>query len=201
MTAIIDAQDLARYLKRAIVADSAEALAADEIIDGLEADLETYLKRPLVPTTVTDEVVSVNRDGRIFLKATPVVSVTTFTVDGTAVDVAQYAVETWGINDVWPGFLPSPLISPEPALLATYVGGLPGDDPTSAFARKARATLLRAAARDYNQVVREDLAGVSRASVEGTSLEFHGGVRAGAGGLTDAEMESFKKWKRRTVRR
>lgn len=197
---IIAAADVGTYMAQPIAA-GAQTNALTSIIEGLEGDLETYLKRPIVPTTVTDEEVSVNRDGKVFLRQSPVLSVTTFTVDGTAVDVAQYAVETWGINDVWPGFLPFPLISPAPALLVTYEAGLPGDDPTSAFGKKAKGVLLRAAARDFNQVVREDLAGVSRASVEGTSLEFHGGVRAGAGGLTETELDGFKRWKRRTVRR
>ncbi len=191
---IISSTDLGAYLGRPIAA-GAQANAATSIIDGLEADLETYLKRPLVPTTVEDEVVKIGEDGKVYLKATPVASVSAFTIDGVAVDVVDYAVERWGFT-TWTSVGPT-LNLAAPSILASYVGGLSGDDPTSEFGRKAKATLLRAAARDFNQVVREDLAGVSRASVEGTSLDFHGT----GGGLTDAEKESFKKWKRRTVRR
>lgn len=196
--AIIDHADLAGYLGRSIAA-GAHQTAVTEIIDGLEGDLEAHLKRPLVPTDIEDEVVEI-RGGKVFPKATPVISVASFTVDGVAIESTQYDLKEWGLLDIWPGFLPSPLISPAPEILLSYRGGLPGDEPTSAFGRKARATLLRAAARDYNQVVREDLAGVARAGVEGTNLEFHGGVRAGAGGLTDDEKKQFDRWKRRILR-
>lgn len=196
--AIITAEELGTYMGREVPA-GAKAAAVQEIIDGLEGDLEGYLKRPLVPTAFEDEEVSV-RNGIVYPRWTPIISVEAFDYSGTAVTADQYALKDYGLVDIWPGFLPSPLISPAPLLLLSYTAGLPGDDPTSAFGRKARATLLRAAARDYNQVVREDLAGLARAGVEGTNYEFHGGVRAGAGGLTEDERAQFKRWKRRTVR-
>ncbi len=195
---IIDATDLGNYLAREIPV-GVQAAAADEIIAGLEGDLSGHLKRPLVPTDYTDEVVKV-RGGIVYPRWTPVISVSSFTVDGTTIDPGQYEVRPHGLVDIFPGFLPSPLISPAPTLLLSYRAGLPGDDPTEAFTRKARATLLRAAARDFNQVVREDLAGVARSAVEGSSLEFHGGVKAGAGGLTEDEKAQFDRWKRRIVR-
>ena len=197
--AIITVQDLAVYLGRSIPAGE-HANAATEIIEGLEGDLEAFVKRPISETVVADEVVTV-RHGMIFLRQTPVRSVASFTVDGTVQDVDWYEVETWGLRPVASIGFPSPLVSPSPVLLVSYTAGLPGEDPTSAFGRKARATLLRAAARDYNQVVREDLAGVARAGFEGTNLEFHGGVAAGAGGLTERELSQFVRWKRRLARR
>lgn len=194
--AIITAEDLATYMAREL----ANEAAATEIIEGLEADLEAYLKRPLVPTVVTDEVVTVVGSGTVYPRSTPVISVESFTIDGTLIDPTQYGIRPFGIVDLVAVGFPSPLISGAPALLLDYTGGLPGDDPEDPFTKKARATLLRAAARDYNQVVREDLAGVARAGVEGTNYEFHGGVKAGAGGLTDDELARFSRWKRRIVR-
>lgn len=94
---IIAHGDLAAYMGRTIAAGAAQT-SATSIIEGLEADLETYLKRPIVPTAITDEVVKVDRDGRIYLRATPVVSVAGFTLNGTAVDADTYAVETWGLG-------------------------------------------------------------------------------------------------------
>lgn len=202
MTAIIDAQDLARYMKRTIQADSDEANAANEIIDGLEADLEAYVKRPISLVTVTnEEIPEVHHPGKVFLRQTPVRDVTAVNYDGTV--LTGYSVETWGLSNVALVFLPpaSSLSGSVPRPTVSYTAGLPGDDPTTTFGKKARAVLLRAAARDFNQVIRQDLAGVSRANVEGTSLEFHGGVRAGAGGMTDAELAGFQRWKRRRVRR
>jgi hypothetical protein len=194
--AIIDATDLATYMGREL----ADEAAATEIIEGLEADLEAYLKRPLVPTIITDEVVTVVGHGTVYPKSTPVLSVEAFTLDGSPIDSTSYAIRPFGLVDLVSIGFPSPLITGAPVLLLDYTAGLPGDDAADAFTRKARATLLRAAARDYNQVVREDLAGVARAGIEGTNYEFHGGVKAGAGGLTDDEMARFSRWKRRTVR-
>lgn len=196
---IITATDLGTYMGRE-VDPGVGAASATEIIAGLEADLAAYLKRPLVPTAVEDEVVKVVGCGTIYPKNTPVLTVEAFTIDGDAVDAALYEVRPFGLVDITAIFLPSPLISTAPVVLLSYTAGLPGDDPTDPFTTAARATLLRAAARDYNQVHREDLAGVARSGVEGTNLEFHGGVRAGAGGLTDDEKARFNRWKRRVLR-
>lgn len=191
--AIVEVSDLATYLKRTIDGDN-EA-AAQSIIDGLEADLEAYLKRPLTETTVTAERVKVNGRGRIYSRSTPVRSVTSLTVDGQLVGADLYKVEAWGVGDIWYGFLPSPLIAPAPDIRLTYVAGLPGEDPEDPFTKAAKAAITRIAARDYNQVVREDLAGVRTASIEGTSLSF-----VGTGGWNLDELERFKRWKRRIVR-
>lgn len=199
MTAIIEAQDLAGYMKRAIAANSDEATAANEIIDGLEGDLETYLKRPIVPTVVENEAIEVTHSGKVFLSATPVVTITALSYNGTP--ITSYAQESYGFSGLSSIFTPPVLNGPTIRPLVSYTGGLPGNDPTSTFGKKARAVLLRAAARDFNQVIRQDLAGVARASVEGTSLEFHGGVKAGAGGLTETELAGFQRWKRRRARR
>lgn len=198
MAQIIDVEDLRVYMRLTSWETGASAAAA-EIIDGLEADLEAHVRRPLVETTVTDEAVKADARGNVRFRQTPVRSVTAFSVDGTAITDASWNAESWGLSGLSFVHLSSPL-SADPVLLASYVAGLPGEDPTDPFARKARATLLRAASRDVNQIVRQDAAGVARLSVEGTSVEFHGGVKAGAGGLTQDEKDQFNRWKRRIVR-
>lgn len=197
--ALVTVEDLANYMSRTIAAGPAWN-AAQEILDGLEGDLEAYLKKPIVPTDVEAEEVTITHGRNIYLAQTPVLSVTSFTVDGDVQDPSWYSVKKWGLADVFPGFMPSPLISPDPVFLVTYRAGLPGNDPMSPFGRKAAATIKRAAARDFNQVVREDAAGVARIGIEGTQIDFHGGVKAGAGGLTEDELSQFERWKRRTAR-
>ena len=199
MTAIIDAQDLAGYLKRAIVVDSEEEAAANEIIDGLEGDLETYLGRPLVPTTVVDEEFRIRAGGKVFLSATPVTDISAVSYGGQAIE--NYSRESYGMSGL--SFIATPPVISGPTTypVVSYTGGLPGDDPTTAFGRKARGVLLRAAARDFNWVVRQDLAGVSLAQVEGTQLSATGGVKGGAGGLLQDELDGFARWKRRRARR
>lgn len=195
--AIIDVEALSVYMNLSLAGGASAAASA--IIDGLEADLEAYLRRPLVETTVTDEAVKVDRRGNVRFKKTPVRSVTAFSIDGTAVSDASWSAESWGLSNLSAVHLAGPL-GTDPVLTASYVAGLPGEDPTDEFTRKARATLLRAAARDVNQVVRQDAAGLATLLVEGTQMSFHGGVKGGAGGLTDEEKAQFSRWKRRVVR-
>lgn len=195
--AIIDVDDLADYMNLSI--EGGQATAASIIIDGLEADLEAYVRRPLVRTEVEDETVKVDAAGRVRFRHTPVREVTSFSVDGVAVTADSWTAETWGLSGLSFVHLSSPLQT-DPVLLASYVAGLPGEDLDDPFTRKARATLLRAASRDFNQVIRQDAAGIARLGIEGTSMDFHGGVKAGAGGLTENELEGFKRWRRRVFR-
>lgn len=199
VTAIIDAQDLAGYMKRTITPNSEDETAANEIIDGLEADLEAYLKRPIVPTVVANEKVKITPTGKAFLSATPVVTVTSFAYDGTAIE--NYSLESYGFSGLSSVFTPPTLAGPTIFPLVSYTGGLPGDDPASTFGKKARAVLLRVANRDFNWVVRQDLGGVSLANVEGTQLSAAGGVKGGRGGFHEDELEGFIRWKRRRARR
>lgn len=200
--ALISVEDVVIYMSRAYDANAASTTAASAIVDGLEADLETYLKRPLVEEDVVDEEAQIDpRSGLVRLARTPVISVSSLAIDGAVQAASSYTVKAWGIKDVFYPFLPNPLIASEPVVTVSYRGGLPGADEGSAFGKKARATLKRAAARDVAQVVFEQAAGVARFSVEGTSVEFHGGVKAGAGGLTTDELKAFDRWRRRVARR
>lgn len=193
---VISVEDVVVYMARHFDSTAASTTAASAIIDGLEADLEAYLKRPLVEEDVTDEVAKVDRrTGQVRLARTPVVSADALTVDGVLVPATDYRVETYGITEVFTPFWPVSPNAVDPVVLVSYRGGLPGQDPTSAFAKKARGVLLRAAARDITQVVFEQASGVSRLAVEGTTIDFQG-----KGGLTDAEKAEFSRWKRRVVR-
>ena len=199
--ALVSVEDVTVYMARHFDAGAASATAASAIIDGLEGDLRTYLKRPLTEEDVTDETAKVDRRrGVVHLARTPIVSVASMTIDGADIASDLYRVETWGITDVFTPFWPAPLVSPDPVVVVSYRGGLPGQDPDSDFGQKARGTIKRAAARDIAQVVFEQAPGVARLAIEGTSIDFHGGVRAGKGGLTEDELAEFSRWKRRVVR-
>lgn len=197
--ALVTVEDVTDYMALSFVEGHASVTAASAIIDGIEADLRTYVRRPIVETSFVDQVVTIRRDGGVLLTNTPVKEVTAFSVDGEAIDLDEYEVTAWGFHVRWP-FMASPLISPRPVVLVSYVGGLPGNDATSDFGRQARAVIKRAAARDIAQVVIEKAPGVARFNVEGTDISFTGGVKAGAGGLLDAEKDQFKRFKRKVYR-
>lgn len=195
---LISADDVSAAMARPAWSEG-QRVAVEDIIQGLEDDLQSYLRRPLVPVVVVDEKVTY-RDGKIRLSKTPLVSVEGFTIAGTPVDASNYVVESWGLSGVWSIFGPSSLLVPDPVLLVSYTGGLPGDDPESEFGRLVRSKLKRAAMRDAAQVVLEKAPGLARLSVEGTSMEFTGGAKAGEGGWLESEKASFTRFRRRIVR-
>lgn len=172
----------------------------EAILDGLEADLEAFLKRPLVPTLVEDEGVTPGETG-IHLRSTPVREVHEIKVQGAAIVPLGYVVNAWGLSDVsWLWAYPVDLITGLPLVTITYTGGLAGDDPRDLFARKARTGLLRAAKRIVYQEVLERAPGVARMNVEGTQIDFTGGVHAGEGGWLEGELAAFRRWKKRIIR-
>ena len=193
--ALVSVDDLVEYLGLSTLSTAASA-AAGAILDGLEGEMETYLGRALEETTVEDEEVKVDRRGFIRFSRLPVRSVASISVDGDLLAATAYKVENWGVSDIFPGFLPSSLISPEPTISVSYVAGLPGEDPTSPFGKTARGVLKRAAARILNQTVRQDAAGLKALTVEGTALNFSYPDE----GLTEGDKKAIQRHKRRVVR-
>lgn len=165
----------------------AQKSALQEIIDEVEADLATYLRRSL---TVEDHVENltandVRRDRTLLLEHTPVVTVTSVLLDGTALVVDdEYAVEPWGLArlSVWPT---SMLVAASP-LVVTYTAGL---DPASTPGVTSK--IKQVAARTFARDVLDDSIGVKNKSVEGASTSYEGA------GWSDAELRSLKRYKRR----
>lgn len=189
---LLSAEDIGTSLNRAFT--DGQQTAVEDILQGLEDDLQTFLKRPLVPTVVTDEVATY-REGTIRLKKTPVQSVESFTIDGTAVATTSYDVKPWGLTSTWASFGPGTVLQ-DAVLLVSYTGGLPGDDPESDFGRAVRSKLRTAAKRIAVQEVIEKAVGVDRISVEGTSISFIGA----GGGWLDSELAALARFKRRIAR-
>lgn len=195
---LVTAEELATAMARPPWTDLQKP-AVEGILQALEDDLGSWLKRALVTTVVEDEKVEADRRGRVRLAATPVRSVEGFSIGDSVVDPASLDVASWGFT-ITPGlgmFWPTPLVVPSPVLLVSYTAGLPGEDAESEFGKKARSSIKRAAARDVAQMVLEKAHGVGRLSTEGTTMDFTTG---GAGGWTEGELEAFRKWKRRVVR-
>lgn len=192
---IVTADEIATALARDFSA--AETAAVEDLLQSLEDDLRTYLKRPLTPEVVVDEdVTAIYRDGKVRLKKTPVLSVQGVTIGGTPIETWSYMVRPWGLDDVSAIFGPSSLILPAPQLLVSYTGGLPGDDPDSDFGRAVRSKIKAAAKRAVTQEIIEKAVGVDRLSVEGTSISFVNGK----GGWMDSELAALSGYRRRIVR-
>lgn len=194
--AIIDVEDVTDYLSLSYASTAASTAAVEAIIGGLEADLQGYIRRPLVPTsfTETDPDIRVDR-GTIKVRNQPVISIASFTIDGVAqVDGTNYVRERYGVSSI--DFLSVPALGTlRPALSISYTAGLPGDDPASEFGAFVKAKLVQKAAAIVNKVVREDSAGTSSTSVEGTSLRWDTTET-----WSEQELKRFDRWKRRFVR-
>lgn len=188
---IADVLELRTYMGLPALSSTQEA-AADAILRGLQNDLEAYLGRPATIREFT-EAPRIDRHGNVSLRWTPVLEIASLTVDGSAVDSTMYLFRSWGLKNL---FVADPSFGlTEPVVAVTYRAGLDGRNEGDPFGRSVKPKLLRAAAREFNQVVREDAAGVSRFSVEGTSISF-----VGEGGWLPSELESLRRWKKRTAR-
>lgn len=72
---------------------------AELLLDLAIGEIEGYLGRPVGPTEFTEEAL-LDSDGRIFLNNTPVIDVSSVTLEGTELDADWYEVTKWGIQNV-----------------------------------------------------------------------------------------------------
>lgn len=192
---IVDYPEIEARLKKTFT--TSQALAVQSALVGLEAEVEVFLDRPLVPTTITAEVVrppTQKYPGKLFFRRGPVRSISSITVDGTAVDAADYARTPYGVRyfaplAVWGG------VNAEPEILATYEAGLDGDDRTTESGKAIAEVLIRAGSRIANQIL-DDSVGVATEDQEGYSVEYADASQ----GLTEAERAMIRRFRRRVIR-
>lgn len=160
--ALVTARDLEGHLRRQF--DERERKLADELIARVEDEVESQvlIGRPLAQRTVT-QTINVAPGARfVALAKTPVVSVQSMTVDGSAVDATEYVVSRSGLEfeDDWFSNAFGPV------MVVTYVAGL---DPEVAAGMKQ--TIMNRMARSLNKTL-DDAVGAS--SVGEVSYEPEG---------------------------
>lgn len=186
--AIVSSDELKDYMS-SIGLDIDQEAAVEDIIAGLQAELERYCQRPLEVKART-EVVVPDENGRLWPKATPIVSVSD--------PVGLYAAGDNGLHGYYPalvfgGYSYAPVS-------ITYVGGVvdpalvvdPDDfgvDP----AADIKIAILRAAAREAT--VRHD----DTMSVKDLDAREVQPVDRQPLGFTDDELKKFDRLRRRTV--
>lgn len=172
MGAVIDVGDLTDYMS-GIDLTAEQRSAADDVIDGVEQELSAYLNRPLTPVTVT-ETVTPEHDGTLFLKNTPVQSVTSITWPyGT--------ITGWQVSE---GGVTIPLLYSLPVTV-TYTGGIDASQINA-----IRLGVLRVAAREM-QNRHDDTLSVKELSTQG--------VPALPEGWQDGELRRLQRWKKRVL--
>jgi hypothetical protein len=156
--------------------DADQAGAAQDILDGLVRELERYCQKPLERKERT-QTLWPDDYGRIFLPASPVVSVS----------VPSDAELCQGGYIVGP-FLSSTVFQPWSAVTVTYVGGIEGKDEAD-----VRLAILRIAAREVD-ARHDDTLSVSDLETSRPKPDPTPTL-----GWTDDELKKFDRLRRRTI--
>lgn len=173
----VGVQELKDYMS-GIGLDADQASATQDVLDGVQRELERYCQRQFtrkerVETLTPDEF------GRLWVKATPIVSVSDpvgLVIDGNAIAGAPYTL-AWGGLSAYP-------------VTVTYVGGL---DPEGDDLHDVRVAILRVATREATALHSDvldpnDLS--ARPAKNRDTREL---------GWTKDELEKFDRLRRRTV--
>ena len=186
--AIVSADELKDYMS-SIGLDVDQEAAVEQIIAGLQAELERYCQRPLEQRERT-EVIVPDDLGRLWPKATPVVSVAS---PAGLYGGGDNSIGGWTPAVLFGGYSYAPVT-------VTYVGGVvdpalvvdPDDfgvDPVA----DVKIAILRAAAREAT--VRHD----DTLSVKDLDAREVQPVDRRELGFTDVELAKFDRLRRRTV--
>lgn len=166
------------------------------LIGDFQAELESILGRPLEQRTVTETRWLDLASWDIPLSATPVISVTSLTIDGTLIDPSAFSYEPGGLLafsqlDFGPGGVP--LVTDVTTLGmkkvdVVYVAGI--SDP--AKARPAKSAIVARVCRVLN-MANDDAHGTKRLTVEGYGVDWVDD------GFTEAEMKAVGRLRRRVA--
>lgn len=147
----------------ALAAGTGAGDAAGTVLDGLAGALEQWADKPLAEETVAGERHVDHPGGNLYLRRTPVQSVTELrrvsSSDGstTVVSATLYEVTAWGVSG-----------APAGTLEVDYVAG---PAPTDAIARAAKHIVLEAANRVVKRMDGDD-DGLESIRQEGYALAF-----------------------------
>lgn len=181
----VKGSDLKDYMS-GLGLDADQAESAQDILDGLQRDLERYCQR-LFERKERVENLRVDDQGRIWPKATPVVSITSpdglVAGYGNMIDTAYYAVGSIVTLSAFG-------CSPGEWITLTYVGGL---DPDEDDLQDVRLAILRAAAREVTDRHDDTL------SVKDTDARDKERSDKRVIGFTKDEKAAFDRLRRRTV--
>lgn len=178
----IDASELSSYMS-GMGLDVDQEVALQEVLDGVQRELERHCQRLFERKERTERVL-VDDLGRVWPKATPIVSVTspvdTFTV-GYGNMLNPVTSLTLGLGAYY---------GPGGSFDLTYVGGL---DPEDDDLHDVRVAILRVAAREATDRHDDTL------SVKDTDTRDAQRTDKRELGFTEKELKKFDRLRRRTV--
>lgn len=215
--ALITVDDIVALIGDSTI-DSDDETILQMYLDFAQGELEAWLGRPVTVESFT-EIAVADVDGRVYLPNTPVVSVTSVTINDEVQDTDFYTVVPWGIEF---SFVNAPMTTTlelessyaydglnEPEITVVYTAGL--DAPN--VVNSALAAVVIRQWNERRSLMAKDAAdalGVKEMRVEDYSVEYHPdstsgntNYSAGANPITlfrhDADFNSVKRYKRRAV--
>jgi len=187
--AVVTLQDIENYTGKVLTGP--DAVAAQSLLTLITDEMEAYLGRTIEEASFTDTRWLYTRGAPrsyVPLTRTPVVSIESVTVDGTALDADQWSIERSGVELITVNF-PEPLTGNPPQAVIAYAAGL-GEPAQS----QLKQTILNRVAR-LMQRARDDVFGGRDVSVEGYRVMWQ------ADEWLDRELRVADRWKRRMVAR
>ena len=181
--------DLETYMGTTFTGQDAQG--AEMMLELVTGELELHLKRGVEVLTKTDTKFLYAQGGlRTFvpLDRTPVATITSVVVDGTALTSDQWSIERSGVKLLTINF-PQPITGDPPEVVIVYTGGL-GEPALT----ELKFVVLSRSARLMNRR-EDDVFGARDASIEGYRILYQ------ADEWTEREMKIADGWKRRMISR
>jgi len=194
------------------VFDDDDWVLAETLLPYVEAEIEAYLGRSIEQRLHTDEPHQLNwATDVLYLQHTPVVSISTLSVNGYAISADFFAPANWGVTLFSYGVsfnapINSPLwLSPTLDYLVTYTGGLDG-----ANLPVLKSVIARTALREMSQAKEgwDARAGYTSVKVEDYSFKKDASILTGAvrglrsqpaGLIHPRDQILLDRWKKKTV--
>ena len=217
--ALITVDDIETLLGENLTSDDESVI--ELYIQFAVGEIEAWLGRPISIKTFEEEVLA-DADGRVYLANTPVVSVTSITVDGELKDDDFYTVTPWGLEDVyyrsrggvvdyWELGESQKVVDEfyEPEILVEYTAGLDTPDGVNSVIaaavirkwqeRRAQIAKAESGAEFVEQIKVEDYF----IKYEDTTTFQTSSYVAGANPMTmfrsDKDFVTIKRYKRRSI--
>lgn len=185
--ALIGWRDLQDYLGRDLL--GAEVAAFDQLADDCQAELEAWLGRTLEVASHTETLTVYSTDSFIELSYTPVVSVTSIVIDGSAWTTGTWGLERSGIRLITSASVLTSFSTVDTvSAVVTYTAGL-GAPATAAARRILKARIGRILDKRLSDELGLRRLTIDRYSTDWLPEEF----------FTDEELRAVTRWKRRIV--
>jgi hypothetical protein len=201
--AILDAVDIERLANRTFSED--ETSVVEKLIEYLQGELEAFLDRSIeVREFINERHVVDLQTPFIFLRNTPIVSITSVLYDGYALSpdfftITRSGLDLSGYRINWPGSSYDSWPYPGSVYEVSYIGGLDGaNDPTlkSVLSRAVLRSLALANEGD------EALTGITRMQVEDFMWMRSDRAAEGigvAGSFLESDVKVLSRYRRRRL--